>query len=159
MSWVIKAAGCALLFGIGCAIGCDRANAVKQRAKTEAELLGLAVYIREQITNYKRPLGEILLGYCGEVINGENGLFSFAENDDLTWTQTLAIDENEKRELISFLSEIGKSYLSEQTALCDGYISHMSKTVKKTKDEYRPRLRAAYLLPILGAVSVIIIFI
>jgi len=132
---------------------------LKHQAEIEEELIEFVKYIRDQIKNYKRPLAEIVSSFSGTVLSAYGFLKAIVENTPEVCSEKLPIDENCKKALSLFLRELGKSYCDEQIVLCDEFLFQMSNMLEKAKDEYQGKIKMYRTLPVLAAVSLIIILI
>lgn len=159
MSAWLKLLGGGIILISAVLIGEISVQKIKRQAEIEEELIEFVKHVRDQIKNYKRPLAEIVDSFYGTALNAHGFLKAVVENPPEDCCEKLPIDENHKKALSSFLRELGKSYCDEQIVLCDEFVFQMSNSVEKAKDEYHGKIKMYRTLPVLAAISLIIILI
>jgi len=120
--------------------------------------LTLLQRIRGQIACYQRSLGEIcrtlepeLCAACGFGVLGD----SFTAMLD---GANLYLPPDAKGIMYRFAAELGKSYLGEQLAACDGAIAEMSDVCEREESRLPDRIRLIWTAGICCALALILIF-
>ncbi len=126
--------------------------------QTEGFLL-LIRYIRTQIACFRPTLGEIYDSFenralleCGFLAALRERGFSSALRDT---RPALYLDEEELKLLATFADEIGRSYSSEELALCDYTAREMEKAMEKRREEAPRRTRVASSLMMTGGLALV----
>ncbi len=132
-------------------------NERKKLAQTE-DFCRLILYIKNNIDAFMTPIGEILLSFSDY---GD----SFADFMELAKTHglshasahcTLAIEKESLRILEEFSAKIGCGYKDEELRLCQYSYNQMTELLKKERDEIGKKTKMYKTLPIMSAVSILL---
>lgn len=125
-------------------------------------LYSMIVYIRDNIGVLIRPLPDIFQSYQNDYLE-KNGFLPSVRSNGLynAWkNQIMLSHKNEAYPLISeFSSSIGGNYCAEEVRLCDYTIERLGKLIEKNKAESKGKIKLYRTVPVLIALSVILILI
>lgn len=125
------------------------------------ELCDLALYIRENIVHYMKPLPEIFASYSGGVLE-KNGFLDDCRKFGIrvAWeNSSLSLPENCNRAMCDFANSIGSGYRDDEINLCNFTLEQLCKAMQTMREEIAGKEKMYRTIPPLLALSVMLIFI
>ncbi len=119
----------------------------------------MIVYIRDNIDHFMKPLPDIFQTYTNETLE-RCGFLPKVRKTDLSqaWRgQTFMISEECRTLLNDFCTQIGSGYRTEELRLCEYTLSRLHNILEKNRNELNNRLKLYKTVPLLFALSVILI--
>ena len=156
---VYTLAGSAILLGAAFLWGCERTSKEKKKLSIIGELNSLVRYIESHIRNFRTPLFDIYEQYsskelmkCGfiETMRADGFLAAVSKVEGILPVET--VDHLKK-----FGKMIGNGYEKEQSELCLFLSEQLLAKEKKLYGELPKKVKMYRLLPVLLAVTVIIL--
>ncbi len=158
---ILKSAGAVLLFALTLYISLQYTVMERRRVLQAEGFLLLLRHIRTQISCFSVPLPEIYASFENRALS-DAGFLSVLQAEGLSAALSacqagLYLEEAEARSLQSFAEELGKSYRSEQIALCDCYIAEWERGYDDRKKEMPRRARLGRSLLLTGGLMAVIV--
>jgi hypothetical protein len=129
----LKIIGCGLILiaSIVCAFYYEKR--IKEKISRYNELISFINYIKNQIEYFSYPINEIFAKYQ------DTSLFiNSIINNNL---DTKYLTNEEKAQIIDFITSLGKGYKKEQIALCEYNIGFFNVSLDKTKYEAPKKIK------------------
>lgn len=121
----------------------------------------MITYIRDNIDHFMKPLPEIFQTYKNEYLEA-CGFLPNVRRTDLrqAWDgQTFTLSEDTRTLLTTFVYQIGNGYREEELRLCDYTLTRLNGILEKKRSESKNKLKIYKTVPMLFALSVILILI
>ena len=124
-------------------------------------LYDMIFYIRDNIEHLMKPIPDIFREYKNHFLE-TCGFLSEVRSKDLraAWeTQTFHISGETKQLLEHFIKNIGNGYRKEELRLCDYTLERLRKLLDRTRSDTINQLKLYKTVPMMLALSVILILI
>lgn len=124
-------------------------------------LYDMISYIRDNIEHLMKPLPDIFRTYTNEYLETCGFLPSVRQTDlRQAWNgQTFAIDGEAYVLVSDFISNIGGGYRTEELRLCEYTLGRLRGIIDKTRNESANKIKLYKTVPMMFALSVILILI
>lgn len=157
---IIKYIGAAVILLSAALFGYKLSRDYKAEQKAICGLYDMVVFVRDNIKHLMRPLPEIFLSYHNEYLENTGLIADIRERGlKAAWSdQTLLDEASAAYPIISdFVGSIGTGYCSEEIKLCDYTIDRLLEIIRKNEGEQRGKLKLYRTVPIMLALSIILI--
>ncbi len=124
-------------------------------------IYNMIAYIRDNIDHFMKPLPDIFQNYTNDCLES-CGFLSDVRRTDLhqAWNgQTFSLSEETHTLLNDFFTRIGSGYRTEELRLCDYTLNRLNSILEKKRNESKNKLKLYKTVPMLVALSVILILI
>lgn len=131
----------------------------KERLAVLDGLCALILFIKNNIDSFMRPVGEIIASYSGY---GES-LSTFMEAArtkglaDAARSVRLPMPEGARQLLLEFSETIGSGYKEDALRLCTYCYNGMQEILKREQEETQKKLKLYRTLPVMSAMSVVLL--
>lgn len=130
--------------------------------------ISLVYYIKGQIECFARPIREILAGVDPAILSACLGLVHTGEAVtlpdggarlllSLVDESRLYLAPESERLLVTFSSELGRTYRAEQVARCDHYIEALGEERRRLGESLGARIRLASMLTLCAAAGLAVL--
>ncbi len=155
---IFRCAGAAILLASAAGWGLSEIREGRRRLKELEAVLTLIRHIRESIERYGMPLGEIYASYDDSVL-ARDGFLTLLRQEGLKAAADGAagrLAESERSVVRSLGERLGRGFREEQTALCRQAEDRLAEALGKRRTEAEGRERLWRTIPILAALSLIL---
>ena len=161
MQTICKLIGCAGVLVSAVLWGIYKIRTERRKTDELAAFCDLVGYIGENIAHFSKPLPEIYAAYSDKTLSDGGFLAILRKSGMKTATESLAVFHEREvgGEMLTFASRIGDGYREEQTALCEYTKSRLGGMLEKRKTASRDREKLYRTVPLLVALSVLLMFI
>ena len=148
-----------MLLASAAGLGVTSIRAERRRRRELDALLSLVRHIRENIEHFSRPLDEIYARFDDPLLAASGFLTRLRQAGMGTAVREseLGIGEEERAVLISFAASLGRGYREEQIALCRYTEEKLTGIAENLARSAPDRERLWRTLPVLGALSLILL--
>ena len=133
--------------------------------KNDLRLLGalydMILYIRDNIEHFMKPLPDIFQNYSNEHLETCGFLKSVRETDlQQAWTERpWQLNREADSVMLDFVQTIGSGYRAEELRLCEYTLERLRGILEKSRTESAGKIKLYRTVPVLFALSVILILI
>ena len=155
---IFRCAGAFILLSSAAGWGFSEIREGRQRLRELEAVLALIRHIRESIERYGTPLGEIFAAYDDPIL-ARAGFLTLLRKEGMTAAADgagLRLAETERGVVRSLGERLGRGFREEQTALCKRAEDRLAEALGKQRTEAEGRERLWRSIPILAALSLIL---
>lgn len=133
----------------------------KNNLRELESLYDMILYIRDNIEHFMKPLPDIFRTYTNEYLESCGFLPSVRQTDlRQAWNgQTFAIDGEANILITDFIHTIGSGYRTEELRLCEYTLGRLRGIIDKSRAESGNKIKLYKTVPMMFALSVILILI
>ncbi|MBR4186167.1 MAG: stage III sporulation protein AB [Clostridia bacterium] len=153
----IRTAGAVLLLAASIGFGAANIRAERNRLRELDALLRLVRDIRENIEHFSRPLGEIWARFDDPVLEAAGFLTLLRQAGMERAVRESPLTADVRTVLGPFASSLGRGYREEQIALCRYTEEKLSEIAQRLAESAPDRERLWRTLPVLAALSLILV--
>ncbi len=132
-------------------------NENKKLAQTE-DICAMILYIKNNIEAFMTPIGDIIQSFS-DYSDGFSDYMEAARKHGLLYASehaSLITGKESRRILNEFSRKIGCGYKDEEIRLCQYCHTQMTELLKKERDEFAKKTKMYKTLPIMSAVSIVL---
>lgn len=158
---VYKLIGAAVMLISAVMWGIFKVRAERKITDELEELCSLVGFIGDNITHLSRPLPEIFEEFRSDALDECGFIDALRHGGMRNAVAHLSCGENSEitREMSLFSEKLGMGYREEQTKLCDYTLGHLRALLEERKKTLRDKEKLYRTIPVLLALSVILMFI
>ena len=156
---MLKIAGCAVAVFCSAVWGYEKSKTVRFSVRMSESLRDLVKRIGDDIDVLCRPLDEIYSTYSDEILEGTGFLDDLRENGFLRALDTVSdtLPAEAMQILIPFAMRLGGGDRESETALCKRTVMLLTDLIDDKKEKLPEKMKMYRVLPLLCALSVVIL--
>ena len=155
---LLRCAGAAILLTAAAGWGYFEIREERKRIRELEAVLALIRYLREHIERFGTPLSELYAAYDDPVL-AQTGFLTLLRTEGMTAAADgaeLRLSEGERGILSDFAGRLGRGFREEQTVLCRYAEDGLSDALGKLRSQTAGRERLWRALPVLAALSLLL---